>query len=401
VEVGDELLAHTVDGLGRPIFGKPVSRNKLENRLVDVEPLGVVRRRKISKPMHTGVSLVDLLIPLGEGQRELVLGDRKTGKSNLLLQAAVTQAKRGTVCIYAAIAKKKQEIKKIEVYFQENQVWNNLILVSTSPLDSPGEITWCPYTAMAMAEYFRDKGKNVLVILDDLSAHAIFYRELSLTSRKFPGRDSYPGDMFYVHSKLLERAGNFSINDKDVAITCLPVAETAQSDITGYIQTNLMSMTDGHIFFDADLFSRGRRPAINPFASVTRVGHQTQTPLSREAGRILTDLLSSYEKTQQFLRFGAELGESSRQVLTMGERVLSFFNQPVSKAVEYNLQLVLLALLISGMWDGGNLEKILDNYAENNDTLQLIEQMVSGSENMNKLIEQTRRNVTAIQKLIS
>jgi F-type H+-transporting ATPase subunit alpha len=305
------------------------------------------------------------------------------------------------VGVYAAIAKRKSEVKRIEAFLQANDIWKNTVLVATSSQDSPGEIFLGPYTAMAMAEFFRDKGKDVLVVFDDMTVHAMFYRELSLISRRFPGRDSYPGDIFHIHSKLMERGGNFEVGGKEASITCLPVAETVQSDITGYIQTNLMSMTDGHIYYDAELFFKGRRPAVNPFVSVTRVGHQTQTPLAREAGRILTDLLSSYERTQSFLRFGAELGESSRQVLTMGERVLTFFNQPVDKAVPFNLQLLLLALLVSGMWNGKNLGKILDEYEKNEELAGKVGTMVEESNNINSLIEKVREAAEELLPLLS
>jgi F-type H+/Na+-transporting ATPase subunit alpha len=245
---------------------------------------------------------------------------------------------------------------------------------------------------MSIAEYFRDKGRDVLVIFDDMTSHAQFYRELSLISGRFPGRDSYPGDIFHIHSRLLERGGNFAVGDKEVSITCLPIAETVQGDITGYIPTNLMSMTDGHVFFDGELFFKGRRPAINPFVSVTRVGHQTQTGLAREAGRVLLDLLSGYERTQSFLKFGAELGESSRQILTMGDRVLAFFDQSTTRIVPYNLQLVMLAMLISGMWNGKNLVKMLEAAEKDPSVLELVDAMVTPSENMNKLMDQVRKN---------
>ena len=238
------------------------------------------------RPMFTGMTLVDLMIPLGRGQRELVLGDRKTGKTQFLLQAALAQASVGTVCVYACIGKKKAEILRVKEFFAKEGILDKTVIVASSSQDSTGEIFTCPYTAMAVAEFFRDRGQDTLVLLDDMTTHAKFYREMSLLLRKFPGRDSYPGDIFHIHSKLLERSGNFVIkkdgNEMDVAITCLPAAETIQGDLTGYIQTNLMSMTDGHIYFDNELFFKGRRPAINPFISVTRVGYQTQTSLRKE-----------------------------------------------------------------------------------------------------------------------
>lgn len=401
IPVCQEILGHTVNSLGRAIFGGQIVSRGIEWKPVDVVPAGIAQRKKIGKPMYTGVNLVDLMVPLGKGQRELVLGDRKTGKSQLLLQAMVSQIRQGAVGVYVAIAKKKTEIKRIEAFLQNNGVWKGSVLVASSSQDSPGEIFLGPYTAMAIAEYFRDNGRDVLVIFDDLTMHAMFYRELSLISRKFPGRDSYPGDIFHIHSKLLERGGNFDISGKEVSITCLPVAETAQGDMTGYIQTNLMSMTDGHIYYDGELFFRGRRPAINPFVSVTRVGHQTQSPLAREAGRILTDLLSGYERAQSFLRFGAELGESSRQILTMGDRVLAFFDQPAGSTIPYELQMVLLALLISGVWNGKNLEKVITEYQNNNELADKLKRMVEESRNMNNLIEKGREAAELLLPLLT
>ncbi len=399
VPVSESLLGHTVDVLGRMIYGDSVSNSEMVWRDVDVVPGGISTRKRINRMMSTGVILVDLMVPLGMGQRELIVGDRKTGKSNLLLQAAATQAKLGSVCVYAAIAKKKIEVKKIEAFLQEKEVWNSSVLVAASSQDSPGEIFLCPYTAMTIAEYFRDQGRDVLVIMDDMSAHAMFYREMSLVSRRFPGRDSYPGDIFYTHSKLLERAGNFVVDGKEVAITCLPVAETVQGDITGYIQTNLMSMTDGHIFFDGDLFFKGRRPAINAFVSVTRVGHQTQTILAREIGRSLMELLTSYERTQGFLKFGAELGESSRQILTIGDRLLGFFDQPIQSSVPYNLQLVSVALLITGMWNGKGLDKAMGVFDTKPEIGELINGIIKESDSMKKLTELVRKNADKLLKI--
>ena len=321
IAVGEAMLGKMIDGLGRGAEGQ-------EMREVDVVPSGIAARQKISRPLETGVALVDLLIPLGRGQRELVMGDRKTGKTNFVLQTISTQAQLGTVCVYAAIGKKNTEIMQAEGFFTETGAVKNLVIVASSSHDPVGEIWLTPYTAMTVAEYFRDKGRDVLLVLDDMTAHAKFYRELSLTARRFPGRESYPGDIFYVHSKLLERAGNFKVGAAEAAITCLPVVDTVQGDMTGYIQTNLMSMTDGHIYFDSDLYFAGRRPAINPFLSVTRVGRQTQSQPQRQLATEMIAALANYERTQAFVRFGAELGESARQVLARGERILKFFSQP-------------------------------------------------------------------------
>src|SRR5581483_5765076 len=272
VGVGDGLLGKTVDPLGASLDPQNPIGKLSELRPIDVTPGGIDTRSRITKPLETGATLVDLIIPLGMGQRELVIGDRKTGKTSFLIQAILTQAKRGTICIYAAIGKKTLDIKKIEELFQKSGIAKNTVVVASSSQDPVGVIYLTPYTAMTVAEYFRDSGRDVLVVLDDLSTHAKFYREISLLGRRFPGRNSYPGDIFYTHAKLLERAGNFKTAKGPVSITCLPVTEAVQGDLTGYIQTNLMSMTDGHIYFDNDLFSKGKRPAVNTFLSVTRVG---------------------------------------------------------------------------------------------------------------------------------
>lgn len=393
ITVSEKLLGRAVDVLGRVISGMGTDDiNPLEQevRQIDTTPAGIIKRRKIQKGLHTGVIMIDLMIPLGCGQRELIIGDRKTGKSYFLLQSLLAQAKLGTVCVYAAIGKKKTEIMKIQEFMKEQGILDRSVIVGASSQDSDGEIFLCPYTAMSIAEFFRDKGRDVLLVLDDMSTHAKFYREQSLMSRKFPGRDSYPGDIFHVHSKLLERAGNFVVNDKEVSITCLPVSETIQGDIASYIPTNLMSMTDGHVYFDGELFFRGRRPAVNPFISVTRVGRQTQTKLRRDAGRLLFDMLNNYEKTQSFLKFGAELGENSRQILAMGDRILQFFDQPYNVVVQPNVQVVLLALLVSGQWDGKNMQKMVDKYDVDGEFAKKLDEVVSTSDSMNKLMEECR-----------
>ena len=241
-----------------------------------------------------------------------------------------------------------------------------------------------------MAEYFRDKGRDVLVVLDDMSTHAKFYREIALGGRRFPGRDSYPGDIFYTHSKLLERAGNFVGDGKETAITCLPVVETTGGDFTGYIQTNMMSMTDGHIYFDLDLYSSGRRPAINPFISVTRVGKQTQSKLRREISQKTLELLNDYEKTQGFLRFGAELSDNSRQIISMGNRVLKFFDQPMDVTVPVNVQTVLWGALWAGVWEGKNMEKLVGAYESDAGLRTMVNNIVINSDSVQTLLASVR-----------
>lgn len=390
IEVGDQSLGQVVNALGGVIEGAGAEAGGLEMRPVDSVPFGIAERQKITRTLETGIILVDLMIPLGMGQRELFLGDRKTGKSYLTREIVVHQAKLGNVCVYALIGKKKSEIKKTVEYFRKTGAISNMVLVISGSHDSVGEIYITPYTAMSIAESFREKGRDVVVVLDDMTTHAKFYRELSLLSRKFPGRDSYPGDIFHEHSKLVERAGNFKSGDKSVSITCLPIAEVVGSDLTGYIQTNLMSMTDGHILFDNALFAAGRRPAINAFLSVTRVGHQTQDKLRRDINQKLFDLLNDYERTQSFLRFGAELGENSRQILATGEKVLKFFDQPLHFAVSLNLGIGLLALLWSGSWDGTSAEKIITAYEQNETLRSVYDNLVQNKSDFMQLVDAAR-----------
>jgi F-type H+-transporting ATPase subunit alpha len=354
-------------------------------RPVEFSPLGISFRTKISKTLETGVVLVDLLVPLGLGQRELILGDRKTGKTNFLLQTLHNQAKKGIICIYVAIGKRKTEIKKAVDFFASKGIANQIITVATSSHDSAGEIFLAPYSGMAIAEYFRDLGKDVLIIMDDMSTHARFYREISLLNKRFPGRDSYPGDIFHIHSRLLERAGNFLVNDNPVSITCLPAAESPQGDITGYIQTNLMSMTDGHIYFDAELFFKGRRPAINPFLSVTRVGHQTQSKLQKDIRQKILDLFSRYEKTVGFQRFGAELGENSRQIIALGEKIYRFLDQPLGLAVPANLQMFLLAKLWQGSIQTADFETNVKHYVSDQEFARQVDAAISSCNSFSKL----------------
>ena len=248
VPVGEGLLGCVIDSLGNSLYENKVVTGVKEYRNIEVTPPAINLRQRITEPLETGVAMVDFLIPLGKGQRELVIGDRNTGKTTFVLQSVLSQAKLGAVCVYACIGKKKHSIKKVEELLENHGVKDKVVIVASGSSDPIGDIYLTPYTAMTIAEYFRDAGKDVLLVLDDLSTHARYYRELSLISKKFPGRESYPGDVFYAHSRLLERAGNFKVGTKTVSITCLTLAESIEGDITGYIQTNLMSITDGHIF---------------------------------------------------------------------------------------------------------------------------------------------------------
>ncbi len=405
--VGSEYLGHSIDPMGRSTAESVYIPRPSEYRVIDRQAPGIDMREKISHSFETGVAVVDLMIPLGKGQRELVLGDRKTGKTEFLMQVLLTQARKGSVCIYAGIGKKKVDIKRAEEFVNKHKLGENTIILSTSSTDPLGLIYITPYTAMTLAEYFRDQGRDVCLILDDLSTHAKFYREISLIAKRFPGRNSYPGDIFYSHSRLLERAGNFKINNDIKSITCLPVAETIESDISGYIQTNLMSITDGHVYFDQELFEQGRRPSVNYFLSVTRVGRQTQNKVRWGINRELSSFMTLYEKTQRFIHFGAEINEGIKSTLSMGNRILNFFDQPMGRIVSQNIQIFVFCLIWVGAIpeeDTARLryitEKCVSLYDTNQDFIVAVNTLIDESGDFNVLLGKVSSQSKQLMSLI-
>ena len=387
VGVGEALLGKTVDALGNLISGR-TPKTALSQRPLVTTPLGIGYRKNIDKSFETGVSIVDLAIPLGKGQRELVIGDRKSGKTLFLQQVVLAQAAKGTICIYASIAKRWFDTVSTAQFFRNYGVEKQVIMVVSGPAEAPGLVFMTPYTAMTIAEYFRDQGKDVLVVLDDMTAHAKYYREITLAARRFPGRSSYPGDIFFVHSRVLERAGNFVKG----SITCLPVAETVFRDFSGYIQTNLMSMTDGHIFFDGDLFNQGRRPAINEFLSVTRVGLQAQTPLVRDINREITRFMLYFDKLRQYMHFGSELSQETRRAIALGERIVAFFDQAPDMIIPLNVSTIILAALWAGFWKEVDLtimknqmNSLLAYYLKDQNYQKKIEKMIAASNSLSAL----------------
>ncbi len=353
IPVGHELLGKVINPLGFPlsIIEKPIKT--MEEREIDRNPSGIASRTRVKKPFQTGSTLVDMMVPLGKGQKELIMGDRKTGKSSFLVTTIRNQIRQGSIAIYAAIGKKKSDIKHLERLMETENGKNKFIIIASSSDDSPSLIYLTPFSAMTIAEYFRDQGEEVLILLDDLTTHARFYREISLVARNFPGRDSYPGDIFYTHARLLERAGNFKHPTKgEVSITCLPIVETIEGDLTGYIVTTLMGITDGHILFDSNIFFKGIRPAVNIGLSVTRVGKQTQSKVKRDITRELTAFLSLYEKMQTLSHFGTELTDNVKNILSTGDRIYHFFNEEYTTIVPEEVQLILFSLIWIKLLDG-------------------------------------------------
>ncbi len=402
VPVGNYLLGTKITPLTvNSLVDNAKKLKQIEWRMVDTDPKKLADRESVKDPFETGVSAVDLITPLGRGQRELVLGDRKTGKTRFLFQIVANHTKSGAVCVYAAIGKKRSDIAQLTESLLKEADSKKTVVVYSTASDPPGLSYLTPYVAMTIAEYFRDQGEHVLVVLDDLSTHAKYWRQISLLARRFPGRNSYPGDIFYLHSRLLERAGNF----KKGSITAFPVAETVLGDISGYIQTNLMSMTDGHLFFDSDLFDQGRRPSINPLLSVTRVGLQTHSALLKDLARTLTSFLVYIERMRRYMHFGSELGEEARSNLALGDRVMTFLQQGQEEIIPIGVNIALAGALWAGVWRGVELEKmksqtqaIVAKYGQDKSFAKSIDLLVANHSSFKDLVTTIRREGSIFDK---
>lgn len=390
--LSDNILGKTIGPLGE--FTDKISQNSGKAYSIDKKPLGIIGRKPVDKFFETGVSMVDLIVPLGKGQRELVIGDRKTGKTEFLLQSAISHAKNGGVVVYCIIGQKQSDILTRANFFKNRGISGQAVVVATDAEDPPGLIFMTPYTACTVAEYFADKGLDVLLILDDMTSHARYYREISLLSRRFPGKDSYPGDIFYVQAKIIERAGNFSKG----SITCLPVAESVAGDLSGFIQTNLMAMTDGHLYFDSDLYNQGKRPSINSSLSVTRVGHQTQLPLMRDISRVLSNFIVSYEKMKQYKHFGAEAGEIVKDVLDIGNKLDDFLNQPDYKIIPINLNVLIVGSIWANVVDHIDFNKMFDMYIGDIEYKKKIDKLVADSGNFDMLVRSIKEDLAVVLK---
>jgi len=402
IPVGFELLGKTINPFGQPLSVEKTAESPKISRPIDISPSGINTRKRIEQSFETGVTMVDMLVPLGKGQRELVIGDRKTGKTSFLYQTILKQATLGTICIYAGIGKKKTDIKKIEAFFHNTGIENNTIIIATSSEDPAGVIYLTPYAAMTLAEYFRDEGHDVLVVMDDLFTHAKFYREIMLIGRRFPGRNAYPADIFYTHARLLERAGNFVLaNGTEHAITCLPVVESVEGDIAGFIQTNLMSMTDGHIYFDMDMFTKGTRPAINPFVSVSRVGRQTQSPLRLSLSRELLSFLTLHRRLESYSHFSAEAGSGVKRTLAVAEKIYAFFTQGANEVKMLDLQIIIFCLLWIDHWQyTSTMEKDIATmnqvYKNSMEAQTLTKDLINSVNSLNELLLSIRKNLDKI-----
>ena len=341
VPVGDAMLGRVLDGLGQPIDGKgPVETG--ERRPVESKAPGVVTREEVNVPMQTGILAIDAMFPIGRGQRELIIGDRQTGKTAIAVDAILNQRDQDVICIYVAIGQKASTVAKIVGTLERHGALDYTTVISATASDSAPLQYIAPYTGAALGEYFMDRGKDVLIVYDDLSKHAQAYRAISLLLHRPPGREAYPGDVFYLHSRLLERACRRSREYGGGSMTALPIIETLAGDISAYIPTNVISITDGQIFLESSLFFAGQRPAVNVGLSVSRVGGKAQTKAMKSVAGTLRVDLAQYREMEAFTQFGSDLDESTKAMLRYGSSLYSLLRQPLYHPMPLEKQVALL-----------------------------------------------------------
>ncbi len=338
VPVGDALLGRVVDGLGAPIDGRGPIASK-ETRKIEIKAPGIVKRKSVHEPMQTGLKALDALVPIGRGQRELILGDRQTGKTAVAIDTIINNKPNNLVCVYVAIGQKQSTVARVVDRLKQAGAMEYTIVVAANASDPAPMQYLAPYTGVTMGEFYRDSGRHALIIYDDLSKHAVAYRQLSLLLRRPPGREAYPGDVFYLHSRLLERAAKLSDKEGGGSLTALPIIETQAGDVSAYIPTNVISITDGQIFLETDLFNSGQRPAINVGISVSRVGGNAQIKAMKQVAGSLKLELAQYRELAAFAQFGSDLDKATQETLARGERLMEVLKQgqyqpmPVEKQV--------------------------------------------------------------------
>ena len=357
VPVGEGYLGRVVNPLGEPIDGKgPVPHDGYKP--VEAEAPGIIERKSVSVPLQTGIKAIDSMIPIGRGQRELIIGDRQTGKTQIAVDTIVNQKDTGVICVYVAIGQKASSVVQLVSDLTRAGAMNYTIVVSATAAESAPIQYIAPYAGCAMAEYFREQGKDVLIIYDDLSKHAVAYRALSLLIRRPPGREAYPGDVFYLHSRLLERAACVAPEFGGGSITALPIVETQAGDVSAYIPTNVISITDGQIFLETELFHSGIIPAINPGISVSRVGGSAQLKAMKKVSGELKLLYSQFRELQEFSQFGSDLDSDTKARLRLGERIVQVLKQNLNSPVEVGCQVAIIYAVINGYLNNIEVDKV-------------------------------------------
>jgi len=363
VPVGEEMIGRVINSLGEAIDGEGKIKS-VEIRPIEKVAPGVMTRERVSVPLQTGIKAIDSLIPIGRGQRELILGDRQTGKTALAIDTIINQKGQNVICIYVAIGQKESKVARLVSKLRENNSMDYTIVVSAGASDPAPMLYLAPYAGVTLAEYFADQGKDVLVVYDDLTKHASAYREMSLLLRRPPGREAFPGDVFYLHSRLLERAANLNDNFGGGSITALPIIETQAGDISAYVPTNVISITDGQIFLESTLFFKGVRPALNVGLSVSRVGGDAQIkPMKKVAGKLKLEQ-AQYREVEAFAQFSSDLDDDTKQKIERGKRLTELMKQPQFKPMNVADQVSIIFAANEGFFDKFGVEEVVTKEAE-------------------------------------
>lgn len=380
VPVGEAFLGRVVNALGEPIDGKgPIESDTIKP--IESEAIGIIERKSVSVPLQTGIKAIDSMIPIGRGQRELIIGDRQTGKTEIAIDTIINQKNSNVLCIYVAIGQKSTSVVQIVNELAKAGAMEYTTVVSASASDSAPLQYIAPYSGCAMAEYFREQGKDVLIVYDDLSKHAVAYRALSLLIRRPPGREAYPGDVFYLHSRLLERAVCVAPEYGGGSITALPIIETQAGDVSAYIPTNVISITDGQIFLETELFHSGVMPAINPGISVSRVGGDAQLKSMKKVSGELKLMYSQYRELQSFAQFGSDLDADTKARLALGERIVEVLKQNRNSPVSVGCQVAIIYAVTNGYLNNIAVEDVKEYERD------LFEKLKTGYSNLLKRFE--------------
>ena len=357
VPVGEGLIGRVVDALGQPIDGKgPIKA--ADSRPIERVAAGIIQRKSVSVPLETGIKAIDSMIPIGRGQRELIIGDRQTGKTVIATDTIINQKGKGVTCVYVAIGQKRSTVAQLVDTLEKNGAMDYTIVVSATASELAPLQYIAPYSGCTMAEYFMDKGQDALIIYDDLSKHAVAYRALSLLIRRPPGREAYPGDVFYLHSRLLERAARIAPEYGGGSLTALPIIETQAGDVSAYIPTNVISITDGQIYLESELFHSGVRPAINPGISVSRVGGNAQIKAMKKVAGKLKLLYSQYRELQSFAQFGSDLDADTKARLAQGARIVEILKQNRNAPIRTELQVCIIYAVVNDLLRDVPVERI-------------------------------------------
>ena len=363
VPVGEELLGRVVNSLGQPIDGKGAILAK-ETRPIEKIASGIITRKPVTVPLQTGIKAIDSMIPIGRGQRELIIGDRQTGKTAIAIDTIINQKGKDVICIYVAIGQKNSTVAGVVEQLRAGGALDYSIVVSATASELAPLQYIAPYSGCTMGEYFMEKGKDVLVVYDDLSKHAVAYRTLSLLLKRPPGREAYPGDVFYLHSRLLERAARLNENYGGGSLTALPIIETQAGDVSAYIPTNVISITDGQIYLESELFNAGVRPAVNPGISVSRVGGNAQIKAMKKVAGTLKLDYSQYRELQSFAQFGSDLDKDTKERLAKGERIVEVLKQDQNSPLEVEEQVVIIYAVINNFLKDIAVDKIKQYQAD-------------------------------------